>query len=195
MIFWSIKDLIKFRSTIGDVEKARKQMADVYIAIVTTDLPKITVKEFYKNREPIDIKIFTELDDLTDRWGVKIHVARIKEPKQSHNLSSKIQEMAEAKAKKHADELEGEGLGAREKAVLKGRTDGLLYMAEKLEVSPESILSAESAREIAKDVDNLVSVGSGGYSDLINMVAAGASALKLQRQSKEKKEEKKKGDK
>ena len=195
VIFWSIKDLIKFKSTIGDVEKARKQMAGVYIAIVTTDLPKITVKEFYKNREPIDIKIFTELDDLTDRWGVKIHVARIKEPKQSHNLSSKIQEMAEAKAKKHADELEGEGLGAREKAILVGRAKGLSYMAKKLNLRSENILSAESAREIANKVDNLVSVGSGGYADLLGIVAAGASAFRQQSKSKEKKEEEKKGGK
>lgn len=177
VIFWSIEDLIKFNSTIGNIEKARKQMADVYISIVTTDLPQMTVKEFYRNRKRVDKKIFKELDKLTDKWGVKIHVARIKEPKQSHNLNAKIQEMSEAKAKKRSNELEGKGLGNKEKAILYGRTDGLLYMAKKLNVKPESILASETAREIAKDVDNLVAVGGKGYADLMSMVAAGAGAL------------------
>jgi len=186
VIFWSIRNLIRFRGTIGDITKARKQMADIYTSIITTDLPKMTASEFFENRKNVDKKIFKELDKLTDEWGVDIQVARIKEPKQSHNLNAKIQEIPEAKAKRRANELEGIGEGAREKGILEGRTDGLLYMAEKLGVSSESILSAESAREIAKDVDNLVSVGSSGYTDILGIVAAGTKMFKQQSTEKRK---------
>mgnify|MGYP001584085907 CR=1 FL=1 len=51
-------------------------------------------------------------------------------------------------------------------------------MVKELGISPEAILSSETARDVAGKVDTLVAVGNGGIADLMGIVAAGAQVLK-----------------
>lgn len=178
IVIWRIVDLIIFSQTISSQEEAQRQMGDIYISMMMTWLSKITFKKFLAHKEDYDEELKKRLKSFTKNWGIEIITAKTKEYRGSRQLNILIQSIAEAKAKKRADTLGGRGLGDREKAILMGRTDGLLYMAKELNISPENALSMESARDIANKVNNLVLAGGkGGYTDLIGMVAAGTAAL------------------
>ena len=179
-VIGNIEDPILYNSTIGDMKdlpKARRQMISVYTKSVTTHLPKITLAEFYANRETYDDKIRADIDALTDKWGIKISVANIKEPKQSHELNTAILEMSTKKAKARADEFEGKGLGKKEEEILIGKANGLKFAADKTKLDILDILTSETATNITENVGNLTAVGSEGISDILKIVAAGKSVL------------------
>ena len=178
IIIWRIVDLIMFTETIGSEEAARVQMGDVFTSMMMTELSRITFRKFLDNKKKYDANLEDSLKKFTETWGIQIISARTKEYRGSRELNILIQRIAEAKALKRADALRGKGLGDKEKAILKGRTEGLLHMAKELCTTPEYVLSMETSRDIAKNVDNLILAGGkGGYTDLIGMVAAGAAAL------------------
>ena len=70
------------------------------------------------------------------------------------------------------------GLGDREEAILRGRTEGFKYMKDKLGVTSESILSIETARKIAEEVDTLVAVGGeSAFTDLMKIAVTTTGIL------------------
>ena len=179
IVIWRIVDLITFTQTIGDEVEAQSQMGDIFTLIMTAELSKITLKKFLETKEIYDEKLKDRLTDLTESWGIEIIAAGTKEYRGSRELNILIQGIAEAKAKKRSDALEGKGLGDREEAILRGRTKGLKYMKDELEVTSESILSVETARTISKEVDNLVAVGGeSAFTDLMKIAATTAGMLK-----------------
>lgn len=179
IVIWRIVDLIMFTQTIGDEVEAQKQMGDVFILMMTTELSKVTLKKFLETKEEYDGKLKAGLTTLTESWGIEIITAGTKEYKGSRRLNILIQGIVEAKAQKRSDALKGKGKGDEEEAVLIGRTKGLKYMKEQLQVTSESILSVESARTISENVDKLVAVGgSGGFQDLMKIAATTAELLK-----------------
>lgn len=172
IVIWRVRDLIKFKSTIGTPEKAREQMADLYIAIITAELPKVTLSEFYERKGDFDTKIEAKLEELTDNWGIEINSAKIKEPGQSRKLNTKIQEMAESVAEKVAAENRGKGRGEEEKGTLRGRTAGYKKMMEETGLDIKDVVASETALKVAERVDNFTAVGSKGISDVLNIIAA-----------------------
>jgi len=178
IVRWRIVDFIKFLTVIGDREEAKKQMADVYISFITTELPKVTLKAFLADRDTYDKKIQEVLTATTKDWGIGVETVKIKEVGMSHELNVQIQEMAKSRAQKRANTLDGQGLGAKEYAVLKGRTDGLKYMVKELKLDANAILAAETTRDLAGKIDTFVAVGKGGIADVMGVVAAGAEVFK-----------------
>ncbi len=178
IVIWRIVDLIVFTQTIGDEAEAQKQMGDVFISMMTTELSKVTLKKFLETKESYDGRLEYSLKELTKSWGIEIITARTKEYRGSRELNILIQGIAEAKAKKRSDALEGKGLGDREEAILRGRTEGFKYMKDKLGVTSESILSIETARKIAEEVDTLVAVGGeSAFTDLMKIAVTTTGIL------------------
>lgn len=178
IVRWHIVDFIKFLKVVGDRKAAKEQMADVYISFITTELPKVTLKDFLADRSKYDEKIRVVLDSVTEGWGIKVDTVKIKEIGISHELNIKIQTMAESRAQKRAQLLEGQGLGAKELAILRARTDGLKYMAKELGVDANAILASETTRDLAGKVGTFVAVGKGGLADALGVVAAGTEVFK-----------------
>ena len=178
IVRWKIVDFMVFLTTIESRDDAHKQMEDVYVSLITRELSKVSLENAIENRGTYDEKIEKALKEVTANWGVSIETAMVKGILLSHELNTKVQLMAEAVAEKRTSLLQGQGQGAKEKAILDGRTDGLTRMVKELGISPEAILSAETARDVAGKVDTLVAVGNGGMADLMGIVAAGAQVLK-----------------
>lgn len=171
---WQINDFLKFLVTVEDREDARRQMEDVAVAVLSQHFTQVTVAQALQSKKTYDDKLQKALQDATANWGVVIHMAAVKNIILSRELNVEVQRIAEARAKRRRDILEGEGLGARERAILDGRTEGLRHMAEQTGVDAEVVFASETARAITdNESDRLIIAGGRGFAD----IAGAASVL------------------
>lgn len=190
VIRWRIDNYIKFLTTIGSREEAKRQMEDATIALCMKDLTSLTVAEALIGLSKFNGDLKTAIDALVESWGINVETAQIKTINFHHNLNKEIGGVAEAgfkkkstitiaEAEKRKRQLEGEGAGEAEKAVLTGRTAGLTAMAEELEISPEIVLGAETARAITNNPgQKTVVVGADGFKELIGAATAIGESMK-----------------
>jgi len=184
VVRWKIENFKTFLETIGSIEGekgARKQMEDSCVKTFTELLTKVTPAVALRRIKKYSADLQTELETLTDSWGIKIENAQIKAINFSQTLNAAVQDVVVQERKKRANILEGEGFGGKEKAILDGRTDGLTKMASDLKVDGKDVLGAETARAIAgegnKSSQRTIIAGSGGFVDMVGTAAAIAKSF------------------
>jgi regulator of protease activity HflC (stomatin/prohibitin superfamily) len=190
VIRWKIIDYLKFLAKIGSKEEARRQMEDAAVENLLENLAKITPSDALKNLEKPNKELKKALEMAVEDWGIELRGAKIKSINFNRELNEAITEIPKADLKREATiltakgekkkrELEGKGAGAAEKAVLSGRTKGLVDMAEKLGVKPELVLSALTAQSITDSESNKVIIaGSKGFADIAAMAGAIGETVK-----------------
>lgn len=183
-----IENFFNFWKRIGNLTEARHQLEDMGVAILSADLPKVTLSKAIEDIGTYSQKLQTGLRASTRSWGVRVVDARIKQFALAHNLNQAIQDRAasvankqttitnaEATRQKHT--LEGEGIANAVRAEIDARTGGLSNMATTLGVASEAVLASEVARNIASGPNNTVIVGTQGVTDLLGVVAAAQKAF------------------
>jgi len=200
VIRWRIRDYVQFLGVIGSRREARRQLQDVSVNTIFPILTKLTAAQALTELESVNKTLEEKLRKMLggegpeDRpWGAQLANAQIKLISFSHDLNDKIENVAKAKLEKKAiilkaegekkkRQLEGVGAGFAEKAVLKGRTEGLLAMAQKLNVSSQSVLGAETARAITENPGQKTIIpGSSGFGDLVAVASVVGETLKEER--------------
>lgn len=178
VITWRIEDFIKFLTTIGNKEEARRQMEDTAVAMLTEAFAKITPAVALGDLATKSDELMDAIDRRVDGWGIELKSVKIKAINFNHELNAAILNVPQAtvnakaaiitaEAKKRQMELEGEGAGNAEKAVLNGRTAGLKNMATELGIDGSAVLAAETARGVTNNPgQKTIIAGSGGFSDL-----------------------------
>lgn len=178
IVRWSVDDCILFMQTVETIEKAESQMEDLCVAILSREFGVATPSQVIADLRTYNNTLTTELQTGVARWGISIESAKIKVINFSYNLNKAVQKIAEETAKGKARTIEaeglkqaairaGEGAGAAEKAVLKGRTDGLEDMMNRLDVKGPAVLAAETARGITNNPgQKTIIAGSSGFADL-----------------------------
>lgn len=185
IVRWRIVDYIRFLTTIGGRDEAARQMQDMAVAVLADIFPKLTVADAIRTKGDVDKTLNTQLATTTESWGIKIENAVVKSINLSHELNLELQKIAEARAKKRRDKLEGEGAGAKEQATLAGRTAGLKKMQDDLGISSHAVLAAETARAITSNPgQKTVIVGAAGFQELLGVVAAAGETLKTVKDEK-----------
>ena len=183
-----IENFFNFWKRIGSLPEARHQLEDMGVAILSADLPKVTLSNAIQEIALYSRQLQTDLRTSTRSWGVRVADARVKQFVLAHNLNQAIQNRAasvadkqttitNAEAAKQKSTLEGEGFANAVKAELDARTGGLHNMATTLGVASEAVLASEAARNIASGPNNTVIVGTQGVTDLLGVVAAAQKAF------------------
>ncbi|MBI4692247.1 MAG: hypothetical protein HY773_02290 [Candidatus Terrybacteria bacterium] len=187
-----IRSLSEFLRTFGSLDKAIDQIQDIAVAMLNREFSKITPAVAQHN-----LGTFSELirDEIIERIekiesekksnrSMDIVTVLLRPFIYSHELNEDLQKAAQERAKKQAtitaaqakkekDTIEGKGEGAKEKAILGGRTAGLMNMAKELGISPTAVLGAETARAITDNPgQKTVIIGQKGFSDLVGVAAA-----------------------
>ncbi len=185
VIRWRIDNFVVFLKTIGSVGSARKQMEDTCVKTFTEFLTKVSPAVALLRIKEFSAKLQEEIEKLVQSWGIEIENAQIKAINFSQTLNAAVQDVVVKEREKQAAILEGQGLGGKEEAVLKGRTDGLKKMMDDLKVEGEAVLGAETARAIAGEGDKssqrTIIAGSGGFVDLIGAAAAIGESLRAKK--------------
>jgi regulator of protease activity HflC (stomatin/prohibitin superfamily) len=178
VVTWRIENFIKFLTTIGSVNEARRQMEDTAIAMLIEAFAKITPAVALQELEKHSNDLKRSIDDRVEGWGIELKSAKIKGINFDHALNTAILGVPKAtvnakatvitaEARKRQLELEGAGAGNAEKAILDGRTAGLKKMATELGIDGKAVLAAETARGITSNPgQKTIIAGSGGFSDL-----------------------------
>lgn len=190
VVRWRIVDYVKFLTTIGSKEQARRQMQDTAVAMLTDAFAKVTPAKALTDLSSQDKGLKDAIQGCVNLWGIELRNAQVKAINFHRSLNEAVasipKETAEARAKVITAEgekkkltLEGEGRGAAEKAELDGRTRGFKKMAKELAVPASAIIGAETARAItANPGQKTVVVGSSGFKELIGVAAAVGETLK-----------------
>ena len=206
-----IKKLGEFLKTFGSLEKVIDQIQDIAVAMLNREFSKITPAVAQAH-----LGTFSELikEEIVERivgdksdGGIKIVTVLLRPFVYSHDLNKDLLRHAQARANKRAtiidaeaqkekDTLRGQGEGAGEKAILDGRTEGILNMVEKLGVSPELIINTETARKITENPgQKTIIIGSKGFTDLMAVGSALGLGETLKGEVSEKGKEKKDNEK
>ncbi|MBU1159957.1 hypothetical protein KKD04_02130 [Patescibacteria group bacterium] len=190
IIRWHIKNYIQFLITIGSRKEACRQMEDCTIAALTREFAKITPAVALANLGTYSFLLEAEIWERIEGWGIGLKNAQIKAINFHRDLNTAIGEVPRmklkaktitinAKAEKEQKQLLGEGDGLAEKAILDGRTAGLLEMKTQLALESDIVLSAETARAITNNPgQKTVIVGTKGFSDLIGVATGISKTLK-----------------
>jgi regulator of protease activity HflC (stomatin/prohibitin superfamily) len=173
VIRWQIKNYIQFLITIGNREEARRQMEDCTVGSLTREFAKITPAVALANLGTYGLALKYEIEQRIEGWGIEFKNAQIKTINFHRDLNTAIGSVPEAEFKKKTNIIEGQGLGAKEKAILIGRTDGLKQMAKDLKIDGSIVLGAETARAITQNPgQKTIIAGPKGFSDLIATASA-----------------------
>ncbi|MFH1346827.1 MAG: SPFH domain-containing protein [Spirochaetota bacterium] len=179
VIRWRIDDYIQFLTTIGSQEEARKQMEDCAIGSLTREFAKITPAVALANLGTYSACLQFEINKRIENWGISMESAQIKMINFHRDLNTAIGAVPQAKLEKERDRLAGEGLGAKEKGVLDGRTAGLKKMMNDLNIPGTTVLGAETARAITSNPgQKTIVAGSSGFSELVTIASAIGENLK-----------------
>lgn len=190
IIRWRISYFVKFLTTIGSREAAKKQMEDATIGLCMRDLTQLSVAEALVGLKKFNEELGTAIRKMVEKWGISLETAQIKQINFHHSLNDAISSVPEAEfkakvtvrtaeAEKRKRMLEGQGSGDAEKAVINGRTEGFKTMRDELELTSDLVLSAETARAITQNPgQKTVIVGAKGFSDLIGIVTGIGKTLK-----------------
>ncbi len=188
VIRWKIKNFIRFLTTIGSRTEARRQMEDRAISSLTREFAKITPAVALANLGRYSMSLEYEIEKRITGWGIELEDVQVKVINFNRSLNTAIASVPIANLTREKDRLEGEGLGAKEKATLFGRTEGLKQMANELQIHGSAALGAETARVITQNPgQKTIVIGSSGFSELVGIASAIGESFKKE----EKKEERK----
>ncbi|MEK7162676.1 MAG: hypothetical protein AAB696_00035 [Patescibacteria group bacterium] len=219
-IIWKIKSLVGLLKIFGSREEARNKLQDIAIAMLNRDFSKITpaVAQYFIGRfsQLIKKEITERIEAIEEKDGkkddekknsIEVMAFLLRPLGFSHELNDDLLKQARAETQKQAmiigaegqkekDMLEGQGKGSSEKAILDGRTEGILNMVEKLGVSPELIINTETARKITENPgQKTIIIGSKGFTDLMAVGSALGLGETLKGEVSEKGKEKKDNEK
>ncbi len=113
IVYYQVTDAKKVQYEISDVEGAIENMAATTLRNVIGELE---LDETLNSRDTINERLRTVLDDVTDKWGVKINRVELKDISLTEDIQDSMETQMKAEREKRAQILIAEG---KREAVIK----------------------------------------------------------------------------
>ena len=150
LIYWKVLDPIRSVVEVANFAGASQGIATTTLRAVIGD---IQLDEVLSNREQINLVLRTKLDDVTERWGVKVTNVEIREIVPPREVQDAMNRQMSAERDKRALVLESDGKkqsavlvagGAKQAAILRaqGERDAVRLRAEGAALALRSVYQA-----------------------------------------------------
>jgi regulator of protease activity HflC (stomatin/prohibitin superfamily) len=175
LIYWRIMEPVDSVVKVGNVAGASQKMATTTLRAVIGDIP---LDDVLAKREEINRILRTKLDEVTERWGVKITSVEIREIVPPKDIQDAMNRQMSAERNRRAMVIESEGKrasailvaeGEKQSAILKAEGDrqAAILRAEGFALALEKIFGT------AKNVDSKTMMLQ--YFDTLKQMGTGAS--------------------
>lgn len=182
LFVYVIHDSLAFRRSLRTVEDADEALFDIISASLLELVASYKgAAHFRDNIKELNDAIDGRMREKTRGWGIKMVRAGMTQVNYGHETSDAIAKVVRAnveatatitaaEANKKKLQLDGEGRGAAERAVIEGRAKGLAAL-KALGVSPDLAVNAETMRIVGGNANNNLIFGANGLQELVTLNA------------------------
>jgi regulator of protease activity HflC (stomatin/prohibitin superfamily) len=142
LLYWKVIDPILTVVSVRDFTGAAQGIAMTTLRAVVGDIP---LDDVLAQRERINTILRTKLDEVTERWGVKITNVEIREIDPPHDVQEAMNKQMTAERSRRAMVLEADGQKQAAITVAEGQKQSEILKAEGARQA--AILAAEATRQ------------------------------------------------
>lgn len=106
VVYWRVIELELAYYKVQDIEEALRKLV---LTTLRSEIGEMDLQKTFYSRKDINKAMLRELDDVTDRWGVKVTRVEVQEITPTAKVIEAMELKRAAEFKKQADILEAEG--------------------------------------------------------------------------------------
>ena len=127
LIYWKVIDAVKTVVQVGNFAGASQGIATTTLRAIVGD---ISLDDVLAKREDINMRLRTKLDEVTERWGVKITSVEIRELTPPKEIQDSMTKQMSAERTRRALVTEAEGQKTASITVAEGQKQAAILKAE-----------------------------------------------------------------
>jgi len=127
LIYWKVVDSVKTVVQVGNFAAASQGIATTTLRAIIGD---ISLDDVLAKREEINMRLRTKLDEVTERWGVKITSVEIRELIPPREIQEAMNKQMSAERTRRALVTEAEGKKVAAITVAEGEKQSAILKAE-----------------------------------------------------------------
>ena len=127
LIYWKVIDAVKTVVQLGNFAGASQGIATTTLRAIVGD---ISLDDVLANRGEINMRLRTKLDEVTERWGVKITSVEIRELTPPKEIQESMTKQMSAERTRRALVTEAEGQKVASITVAEGQKQSAILKAE-----------------------------------------------------------------
>ncbi len=139
VVFWEIKDLYKVHYNVDDVKEA---IENFVLTNLRTAVSQMSLMEVLAARSDLNSTLLTELNSVTDDWGVNIRRVDVKDIDPSESVVKSMEMRRVAEEQKAAAILEAQGKKQAAIEEAESRKVAAIYEAEGIREAVQRIAEA-----------------------------------------------------
>ncbi|MCE5300161.1 MAG: SPFH/Band 7/PHB domain protein [Spirochaetia bacterium] len=127
LIYWKVTDPVKSTVQVANFAGASQGIATTTLRAIVGDIP---LDDALAKREEINLKLRSKMDEVTERWGVKVTSVEIREILPPRDIQDSMNKQMTAERTRRAVVTEADGQKAAAITVAEGEKQSAILKAE-----------------------------------------------------------------
>ncbi|MEI7640588.1 MAG: SPFH domain-containing protein [bacterium] len=127
LIYWKVTEPVKSVVAVNNVAGASQGIATTTLRAIVGDIP---LDDMLAKREEINLKLRVKMDEVTERWGVKVTSVEIREITPPREIQDSMNKQMAAERQRRALVTEAEGKKVASITVAEGEKQSSILKAE-----------------------------------------------------------------